>query len=81
MKRESLSVNNLQSLFNEYEERMKVFFKEEIRNAIREVLSEKLPTDTILKIKQELKADGNLLDDLITIPSSASLETIAEKYW
>ncbi|MDR2095489.1 MAG: hypothetical protein LBP76_08220 [Treponema sp.] len=37
--------------------------------------------DKILKIKQELNAEGKLLDDLITVPSSAGLEKIVEKYW
>jgi len=40
-----------------------------------------LKQEKILKIKQNLNANGSLLDDLITVPSSASLETITKKYW
>jgi hypothetical protein len=46
---------------------------------------EKMPSkqcnEKILKLKQELNATGALLDDLVTVPSSAKLETITEKYW
>ena len=35
----------------------------------------------ILELKRELNTEGSLLDDLITVPSSANLETITEKYW
>jgi hypothetical protein len=37
--------------------------------------------DKIRKLKQELNTEGLLLDDLITVPSSAGLEKIAKKYW
>ena len=41
----------------------------------------KLRNEKILKLKQELNADGSLLNDLITVSSSASLEKITKKYW
>jgi hypothetical protein len=37
--------------------------------------------EKILKLKQELNADGGLLDDLITVPPCTNLEAITEKYW
>jgi len=37
--------------------------------------------EKILRIKQELNTAGSLLNDLITVPSSVSLEVITGKYW
>jgi hypothetical protein len=77
-------------------ETIRLIFREEIQKALKEIYGEKesqpeiekMPskqcnekTEKILKLKQKLNSDGSLLDDLITVSSSANLETITKNYW